>query len=581
MNHANKACIHLFADGQQAVLKCPVCNQEVPAYSVIDNLFAEKDIPPSASNAASEESKTCTGCEESVLATSFCQECQEWLCDQCVQAHRRVRITKDHTIQPQDKVEGAMSDKEGSSGAQPVMHCPVHKQELLRLYCQTCDKLTCRDCQLVEHKDHKYEFVEEAGQNFRMFLQTVLTKCREKQTYVDNAKTFIEKRNHEIVEREQKVANEIKVFIMKIAAELNKRGKQLMSDLQAICRAKKHQLESKGKEVATLSQSLDYALKFAEYSMEKGNHTALLHTKRALITQLRSVLKTRCEVPNPFHVVDIKFNYDTKAPVDQLCSMGSIFVEGFPFDSQKQRLPQTVEGTSSTSSGSQLPGAVPGRQPSVGGQVQPLSQTTVNQTQNRPSASQSHPAQNDKNQLQSYLKHQIQQKRMHHQMQPHHSLQHRIQQQQQTPMSVSPTSSSNMHPSLQNMQRLSHLPHQSSSISSSNSRSHGMYHPYPPTQQMNAGSMQQHPASGTQMANQVAMMNLSQLQDQRAAAAAAAAPSCQQRGPSASHTSVSPPTSMQNVIVIQPQRYDQSPDSGKKKDKFRTLTILIGIIVYT
>ncbi len=41
-----------------------------------------------------------------------------------------------------------------ASGQRPVF-CPVHKQEPLKLFCETCDTLTCRDCQLLEHKEHR------------------------------------------------------------------------------------------------------------------------------------------------------------------------------------------------------------------------------------------------------------------------------------------------------------------------------------------------------------------------------------------------------------------------------------------
>lgn len=41
--------------------------------------------------------------------------------------------------------------------SQRPVFCPFHKKEQLKLYCETCDKLTCRDCQLLEHKEHRYE----------------------------------------------------------------------------------------------------------------------------------------------------------------------------------------------------------------------------------------------------------------------------------------------------------------------------------------------------------------------------------------------------------------------------------------
>jgi hypothetical protein len=237
---------------------------ETAPSSAIGNLFTSTvpgPTPNDDNNKESEEAKICTGCEENVGATSYCSECTEYLCDQCVQAHRRVRVTKDHTIQPKDTVKQAVNMDVG----QPTMMCPLHKQELLKLYCETCEKLTCRDCQLLGHKDHKYQFVDEAAEQYKKFLTSLLDKIREKKTYVENAKALIEKRNAEITDKEQKVAADIKAFIMKVAQELNKRGKQLMLDLQNICKAKKGQLDKKNTEVQGLSKTLCHTLKFAEF----------------------------------------------------------------------------------------------------------------------------------------------------------------------------------------------------------------------------------------------------------------------------------------------------------------------------
>lgn len=43
--------------------------------------------------------------------------------------------------------------------SQRPMFCHIHKQEPLKLFCETCDLLTCRDCQLTKHKDHRYRIV--------------------------------------------------------------------------------------------------------------------------------------------------------------------------------------------------------------------------------------------------------------------------------------------------------------------------------------------------------------------------------------------------------------------------------------
>ena len=75
--------------------------------------------------------------------------------------HRRVKVTKDHTIQSK---ETASALNTSNSSQSQDLYCSIHQKEPLKVFCDTCDKLTCRDCQLQQHKDHKYFFVEEAGQ---------------------------------------------------------------------------------------------------------------------------------------------------------------------------------------------------------------------------------------------------------------------------------------------------------------------------------------------------------------------------------------------------------------------------------
>lgn len=37
-----------------------------------------------------------------------------------------------------------------------ALYCPLHTQEVLKLFCETCDVLTCHSCLMVEHKEHRW-----------------------------------------------------------------------------------------------------------------------------------------------------------------------------------------------------------------------------------------------------------------------------------------------------------------------------------------------------------------------------------------------------------------------------------------
>lgn len=51
-------------------------------------------------------------------------------------------------------------------------------QERLSLFCETCDGLTCRDCQLSDHRDHKYKFINEIAAETRSMISGLLSEVR-------------------------------------------------------------------------------------------------------------------------------------------------------------------------------------------------------------------------------------------------------------------------------------------------------------------------------------------------------------------------------------------------------------------
>lgn len=212
-------------------IRCPVCRQECWEMDVLDNFFVKDsaEVPSSTVEKTTQVSrwaynlscsfpwalillwyhipvttqlilflpfhcflslKVCMSCDDNTEATGYCVECVEFLCVTCIEAHQRVKFTRDHTIRQKEEMSPGIffpgkppvfpvivnmvillrdipdpwryasllvytPDAVSLSTQRPVF-CDIHKQEPLKLFCETCDRLTCRDCQLLKHKDHKY-----------------------------------------------------------------------------------------------------------------------------------------------------------------------------------------------------------------------------------------------------------------------------------------------------------------------------------------------------------------------------------------------------------------------------------------
>ncbi|XP_072537555.1 E3 ubiquitin-protein ligase TRIM33 isoform X2 [Salminus brasiliensis] len=306
------------------VMRCTVCYQEYKQTDMVDNYFV-KDTTEVSSTSTEKSTQVCTSCEDDASAIGFCVECGEWLCKTCIEAHQRVKFTKDHTIRKKEEVS---NDSVGSSGQRTVF-CPVHKQEALKLFCETCDKLTCRDCQLLEHKEHRYQFLEEAFQNQKGIIETFMSKLQEKKNFVQFSAAQVQNRLKEATETHKKVEHEIKIAVFTLINEINKKGKSLLQQLESVTKERTMKLFSQQRDINLMAQQILHVLRFTHWAISNGSSTALLYSKRLITYQLRHILKVPLD-PVPQANGAVRFFCDPTFWAKNVVNLGNLVIEKVP-----------------------------------------------------------------------------------------------------------------------------------------------------------------------------------------------------------------------------------------------------------
>ncbi|ERE86775.1 transcription intermediary factor 1-alpha [Cricetulus griseus] len=332
------------------VIRCPVCSQECAERHIIDNFFV-KDTTEVPSSTVEKSNQVCTSCEDNAEANGFCVECVEWLCKTCIRAHQRVKFTKDHTVRQKEEVS---PEAVGVTSQRPVF-CPFHKKEQLKLYCETCDKLTCRDCQLLEHKEHRYQFIEEAFQNQKVIIDTLITKLMEKTKYIKYTGNQIQNRIIEVNQNQKQVEQDIKVAIFTLMVEINKKGKALLHQLESLAKDHRMKLMQQQQEVAGLSKQLEHVMHFSKWAVSSGSSTALLYSKRLITYRLRHLLRARCDA-SPVTNNTIQFHCDPSFWAQNIINLGSLVIE------DKESQPQIPKQSPVVEQSSQPPGGLPSNQ---------------------------------------------------------------------------------------------------------------------------------------------------------------------------------------------------------------------------
>ncbi|XP_017849523.1 transcription intermediary factor 1-alpha isoform X2 [Drosophila busckii] len=322
------------------LIHCPVCDNASQNEYIIENQFLIEQCTAGDNgegigtadglkNSASANIQ-CSSCSDGAVATSWCVDCSEYICDSCVQAHQRLKITKDHTIKPKDE---ANSEQLAGNGSVDKLHmCQLHSQEKLSLFCETCDKLTCRDCQLSDHRDHKYKFAHEIATESRQALSTLVSEINYKRFLLSSATKVIDDRQQLIHDKKKDLIKEITAMVVKITNTVNMRGKQLVMRLNEVCDSKLKVLVEKKETLQLLSDNTDHCIEFMQNALEKGSDFAILSSKKSLVRHLQKLKCQRADIPNPEIPVRIQVQLNQVQELQKVISqLGIVIVDGKPY----------------------------------------------------------------------------------------------------------------------------------------------------------------------------------------------------------------------------------------------------------
>lgn len=322
------------------LIHCPVCDNASQNEYIIENQFLIEQCAAGDNgdgNGSGDGLKSsitanvqCSSCSDGATATSWCVDCSEYICDNCVQAHQRLKITKDHTIKPKD--EANSEQLVGAVGVDKLHMCQLHTQEKLSLFCETCDKLTCRDCQLSDHRDHKYKFAHEIATESRQALSTLVSEINYKRFLLSSATKVIDDRQQLIHDKKKDLIKEITAMVVKITNTVNMRGKQLVMRLNEVCDSKLKVLVEKKETLQLLSDNTDHCIEFMQNALEKGSDFAILSSKKSLVRHLQKLKCQRADIPNPEIPVRIQVQLNQVSDLQKIISqLGIVIVDGKPY----------------------------------------------------------------------------------------------------------------------------------------------------------------------------------------------------------------------------------------------------------
>jgi len=157
-------CLEIFVERNHSniCLKCPICRtpfqaqstehlSNLPTDSYLLNALYIEVASLSISQQKKKQKLMCLDGENE--ATSYCLDCQDYLCETCIKAHKTMKVTKSHQLISIEEMKDENQIK-SITKSNPQLYCQIHLQKELDLLCEDCKLSICSLC-VNRHPSHK------------------------------------------------------------------------------------------------------------------------------------------------------------------------------------------------------------------------------------------------------------------------------------------------------------------------------------------------------------------------------------------------------------------------------------------
>ena len=203
--------------------------------------------------------------------------------------HKEWDELKGHEVVSMEKVEGDLIRLVSPKKVTP--HCTKH-DEYLKLYCEPCGELICRDCTVHIHKDHKYCLISDTFESHKEEILVSLEPV-EKQLEATNTALFrLDSRCDEIVARRVAMETQIHKSFDEIRKTLEAREAKLVAQLEGHTQQQLKKLSAQREEVEILQTQRESCVHFVRESIHSGSPGDVLKMKAGVVKQVRELVDT-------------------------------------------------------------------------------------------------------------------------------------------------------------------------------------------------------------------------------------------------------------------------------------------------
>ena len=293
-----KACLEplVLRDQHGLSLRCPNCRRSTllpvngvsglqPAFHV-HHLFDIQDALQKVKQGQEGQKTLCEKCNKRDV-NGFCRDCGEFICNTCMEMHQTWKELSTHTVISLEQLKSDATEM--VSPTKKTLYCSKHPGKELDLFCETDKELICRDCIVKTHRDHQYDFVNEAFPKHRDAIVSHLEPVRQQLNTVNKAVQGLGAVQDQIMDQRAAIEANIQTKVRQLHEALEVRKTKLIGELDKMTQQKLKTLSIQRDELELVQTRLNSCLQFVNDSLKTGSEGEILAMEKPVVQQVKEM----------------------------------------------------------------------------------------------------------------------------------------------------------------------------------------------------------------------------------------------------------------------------------------------------
>ena len=194
----------------------------------------------------------------------------------------------------------------------------------MKIFCFNCNRLICRDCTVIDHNGHNFNFLKKCAPESRKTLRDSLAPLRKVQADIARAEKKLNATEAQVDTQKNEVCKSLKQSFDQLKAFLDQRKAELVKKASALAQEKKDALAAQRKGLQVAHAEIHSLVEFVERNMENTSDQDLMGIRTQLQTKVEEEEKQHQQLSlEPATTADIACNPPSPDAIPR--ELGAVF----------------------------------------------------------------------------------------------------------------------------------------------------------------------------------------------------------------------------------------------------------------